>query len=295
MNAKRKFINVTMKILVSASALFAVLVLIGIFSMLFGNGIKTFREVSFSEFFGSTNWNPGSYTQPSYGILGLVWSTIMLSAGAMVIAIPLGIATATYISEFAQGKVKTILKSTIEILAGIPSVVVGFVGLELIAPFLQKVFHLDNSFTALNGSILLAIMALPTIVSLSEDAIRSVAYSFKEASYGLGATKWQTITKITLPAARAGIISACVLGFGRAIGETMTVLMVTGNAAAFTTNFFAPVRTMTATIAIELGEVAYDTTHYYSLFAVGSVLFLMSLLFNFIAEKVASHYRIKGI
>ena len=295
MNANRKFINLTMQMLVSMSAMFAVLVLVGIFAMLFGNGVKTFQVVSFKEFFGSTSWNPGAYKNPSYGILGLIWSTIMLSAGAMAIAIPLGIATATFISEFAQGRVKTILKSTIEILAGIPSVVVGFVGLEVIAPFLQKVFLLDNSFTALNGAILLAIMALPTIVSLSEDAIRSVAYSFKEASYGLGATQWQTIVKITLPAARAGIISACVLGFGRAIGETMTVLMVTGNAAAFTTNFFEPVRTMTATIAIELGEVAYDTTHYYSLFAIGSVLFLMSLLFNFVAEKVASYYRIKGI
>jgi phosphate transport system permease protein len=292
MQARRVTDKVVGVIFFTTAAL-AVLVLIGIFGMLLFNGLRTFASVNPLEFFFTTEWNPSAYKEPKYGILAMISSTFLVTIGAMIIAIPLGIGTAAYLADVAPSRVRTILKPTIELLAAIPSVAVGFIGIVVVGPFIAKVFHLNNGLTALNGAILLAVMSLPTIITVAEDAIRSVPNQFKEASYALGATKWTTLVRVVLPASFSGIIAAIILGMGRAIGETMTVLMATGNATAMPGGFFDPVRTMTATIAIELGEVPYRTTHYYSLFAVGAVLFLISLGVNLIAENIAARFRYK--
>jgi phosphate transport system permease protein len=213
-------------------------------------------------------------------------STMAVSIGALIIAIPLGIGAAAYLSDVADSRVREIAKPVIEILAGIPSVVIGFLGIVLVGPIIAKMFHLPNGLNALNGSILLAVMALPTIISLTEDALKSVPKSFEEASLALGATYWQTLVRVKIPAAASGIIAASMLGMGRAVGETMTVLMATGCSIAMPKSFLQSVETMTSTIAIELGEVPYNTTHYYALFSIGLVLFIITFAVNIIADIV---------
>jgi len=291
---RRHLIDNFVRYLFLGAALFSVLVLLGIFGMLLVNGARTFEEVSVISFLTSAEWNPSAYGEASFGILSMIVSTFLVTLGSMVIAIPLGIGTAAYLSEFAPSRLKEILKPLIEMLAAIPSVAVGFLGIVLLAPLIAKTFNLSNGLNALNGSILLAIMALPTIITVAEDAIQAVPNEYKEASYALGANRWMTLIRVVLPACYSGIIAAIMLGMGRAIGETMTVLMATGNATAMPSGFFDSIRTMTATIAIELGEVPFDTTHYYSLFAVGAVLFLITLAVNIIAESIAAGYRKKG-
>ncbi|MFH1259684.1 MAG: phosphate ABC transporter permease subunit PstC [Elusimicrobiota bacterium] len=273
------------------SGLFTVLVLSGIFLMLFLNGLKTFKVVRLADFFFGTVWNPSAYSHPSYGILAMLAGTFLVTFGAILIALPLGIGTAAYLSEMAGSRTREIIKPIIEILAAIPSVVIGFLGIVLVGPLISKVFGLNSGLNALNGAILLAVMSLPTIISVSEDAIRAVPHPYKEASYALGANRWETLIRVIIPAAVSGIVAAVVLGIGRAIGETMTILMVTGNVLAMPHGIFDSVRTITATIAIELGEVAYGTTHYYSLFAIGTILFLISFLVNLAAEYFSGKYR----
>lgn len=276
------------------AAFLSVVVLVGIFGMLLLNGIRTFKEVNLGNFLFSDNWNPAAYGKASYGILSMLASTFLVTIGAMAIAIPLGIGTAAFMSEIASPRLESFMKPIIEILAAVPSVAIGFLGIVLVGPLLAKVFGLSNGLNALNGSILLAVMALPTIITVAEDAIKAVPNEYKEGSYSLGANKWVTMTRITIPSATSGIIAAIMLGMGRAIGETMTVLMATGNALSMPTGFFSSIRPMTATIAIELGEVPYGTTHYYSLFAIGLVLFLITLAINLFAERIAASYRKKG-
>jgi phosphate transport system permease protein len=273
----------------------AVVILTGIFLMLFFNGIRLFEDVRLSDFFFGTTWNPSAYGKPSYGILSMILGTVMVTLGAMIIAVPLGIGTAAYIAEVANPKTREVLKPTVEILAGIPSVAIGFLGIVLVGPLIARTFGLTSGLNALNGSVLLAVMALPTIITVSEDAIRAVPKRYKEASYALGANRWTTLVKVTLPAAFSGIIASLMLGIGRAVGETMTVLMATGNAIAMPHGFFDSVRTMTATIAIELGEVPYGTSHYYALFAIGAVLFLISIAVNLAAETFIARFRKAGI
>ncbi len=289
----RQLVDAGARWLFFVAAVLSVLILAGIFGMLLFNGSRAFPAISWVQFFFSSNWNPSAYGEPSYGILSMVVSTFLVTIGAMLIAVPLGVGTAAYLAEVASPRVRLFLKPTIELLAAIPSVAIGFIGIVVVGPFLANVFGLSNGLTALNGAILLAIMSLPTIITVAEDAIYAVPTSFKEGSYALGANKWNTLIRVILPAAYSGIIAAVILGMGRAIGETMTVLMATGNATAMPRGFFDPVRTMTATIAIELGEVPYHTIHYYSLFAVGAVLFLISLIINLIAEQIAAQYRYK--
>lgn len=273
------------------TGILAVIILLGIFLMLLINGLQAFKDVKLLDFFFGTVWNPSAYGESSYGILSMVVSTFMVTLGAMMIAVPLGIGTAAYIAEIANRRVGDVLRSIIGILAGIPSVVIGFIGIVLVGPFIAKVFNLSSGLNALNGSILLAVMSLPTIISISEGAIRKIPKDFKIASYALGANRWTTLIRVTIPAAFSGIIVSIMLGIGRAIGETMTVLMATGNAPAMPHSFFDSVSTMTATIAIEMGEVPYGTTHYYALFAVGAVLFIVSLGVNLIAELVTAKYQ----
>ena len=274
------------------NGLLVIIVLIGIFVLLVTKSLPAFKEIRFSEFLFKANWNPtATFVAPSYGIGSMLVSTLMVSIGALAIAIPLGIGAAAYLSDVASQRVREIAKPVIEILAGIPSVVIGFLGIVLVGPVIAKIFHIPNGLNALNGSILLAVMALPTIISLSEDALNSVPKSFQDASLALGATHWQTLVRVKIPAALSGIIAASMLGMGRAIGETMTVLMATGCAIAMPTSFLQSVQTMTATIAIELGEVPYNTTHYYALFGIGLVLFIITFIVNMISDIVLNKYQ----
>lgn len=268
----------------------AVIILLGIFSLLAFTSIPTFQEVDLGAFLTGTEWNPTAYTKSVYGIIPMILSTFMVTLGALAIAIPLGIGTAAYLSDVASYRVREIAKPVVEILAGIPSVVIGFLGIVLVGPFIAKIFHLNNGLNAINGSVLLAVMALPTIISISEDALNSVPVSYEQASLALGATKWQTVIHVKIPAALSGIVAACMLGMGRAIGETMTVLMATGCAPALPETFLGPVRTLTATIAIELGEVPYNTTHYYALFALGLVLFIITFVINLVSDIILHRF-----
>ena len=244
------------------NGVFAVLVLIGIFFLLLFTAIPAFKEIHLGEFFTSTRWDPTSPVKEGYGILSMLVSTFMVTAGALIIAVPLGIGVAAYLSDVAHWRVREIVKPVIENLAGIPSVVIGFLGIVLFGPIIAKIFGTSNGLNAINGSLLLAIVALPTIISISEDSLNAVPPAYLEASLSLGANRWQTLMRVKLPASLSGIIAAVMLGMGRAIGETMTVMIATGNAPAFPHGFLSSIRTMTATIAIELGEVPYFTTHY---------------------------------
>ncbi len=273
------------------SGILAVLVLIGIFLTLLATAVPAFREIPVGKFFGHSRWDPTSPEKAEYGLLSMIASTLLVTAGALLLAVPIGIAVAAYLSDVAPWRVREVLKPVVEILAGIPSVVVGFLGLVLFGPALARLFHTANGLNALNGSILLAVMSLPTIISISEDSLNAVPKAYSEASLALGASRWQTLVRVKLPAALSGIVAAVMLGLGRAIGETMTVLMATGNARSFPRGLLSSVRTMTADIAIELGEAPYFTTHYYALFAIGLVLFVMTFAVNLAADVVLRRYQ----
>ena len=250
----------------------------------FHGKILPVANISLKEFFLGREWYPTSAPAALYGSLPLVLGTLWVSLGAIFLALPIGLITSVYMAEIANEKLRNMLKPLIELLAGIPSVVYGFFGLVILVPFIQKVFNLPVGETALAGSIILAIMALPTIVTISEDAIRTTPVSLKEASLALGASHWQTIIRVILPYSRSGIIAASILGIGRAVGETMAVLMVTGKASVIPTSFLQPVRTIPATIAAELGEAPYGGVHFKALFTLGIILFLMTFIFNTLVE-----------
>lgn len=241
-----------------------------------------------ADFLGGKEWYPTATPSPQFGLMPLLLGTLWVSLGAILISLPFGIAVAVYLAEISSMKIRNILKPVIELLAGIPSVVYGFFGLVVIVPFLQKTFHLAVGETALAGSIILAIMALPTIITIAEDAMRTTPRAMKEASLALGATQWQTIYRVIIPYAKSGIMSAAVLGIGRAIGETMAVLMVTGNAAIIPHTLLEPVRTIPATIAAELGEAPAGSAHYQALFALGCILFLITLIISISVEVISS-------
>jgi phosphate transport system permease protein len=268
----------------------SILILLGIFFILFKDGLPALQQLGVGTFIQMI-WNPTSFVQETYGMGAMIISTLMVTFLALLIAVPVGLGCAAYLSEVAPNWVREILKPVIEILAGIPSVVLGFLGIVVIGPWIARVFHLPNGLNALNGAILLAVMSLPTIISISEDAISSVPRAYKEASLALGANKWQTLIRVVVPSALSGIIASVMLGMGRAIGETMTVLMATGNALKTPTHILEAVRTMTATIAIELGEVPFGSEHYHGLFVIGFVLFVMTFLVNLVADVVLTKYQ----
>jgi phosphate transport system permease protein len=247
--------------------------------------------VSIWNFLTGRDWYPTAEPAPQLGILSLILGSVLVTLGAIVIALPIGLAAAIYLSEIADPRVRGVLKPAIEILAGIPSVVFGFFGLVVLVPFIQKLFNLNVGETALAGMIMLGIMALPTVISISEDSLRAVPGSYREASLALGATRWQTILQVVVPAALSGITAAAMLGIGRAVGETMTVLMVTGNAAQIPTSILMPVRTLTATIAAELGEAPQGGIHYEALFAIGIVLFGITFCINLVADLIGNRFR----
>ena len=273
------------------NGILAVVVLAGIFVLLLSSAIPAFREINLKEFLFGALWDPTSPIRASYGILTQIYSTFLVTLGAMILAVPVGLAVAAYLSDVAPGRVREIIKPVVEILAGVPSVVIGFLGIVVLGPALSKLTGESHGLNALNGSILLAIMSLPTIISISEDSLAAVPRSYSEGSLALGGSRWQTLLRVKFPAALSGIIAAVMLGMGRAIGETMTVLMATGNARSFPHGLFDSVRTMTSNVAIELGEVPYFTTHYYALFAIGLVLFLLTFLINLAADRVLHKYR----
>lgn len=254
----------------------------------FSEKVLDLGNINLKEFFGGKEWFPTAQPAPQFGVIPIVMGTLWVSLGAILIALPFGIAVAIYSAELASKKVHKILKPVIELLAGIPSVVYGFFGLIVIVPLIQKVFNLDVGETGLAGSIVLAIMALPTIITIAEDALRSTPRAMKEASLALGANKWQTILKVTIPYSISGITAGVVLGIGRAIGETMAVLMVTGNAAVIPHTLLEPVRTIPATIAAELGEAPKGGAHYEALFVLGCILFIITLIINLVVEYISS-------
>ncbi len=271
--------------LIQTSGYSAIVFVALIFFFLIREGTPTFGEVELSNLL-SVRWYP---IEDMFGILPLITGSLVVTIGAMLIAFPLGIGTAVYISEIAPRWMREILKPLVELLGGLPSVVLGFLGILLVSPFLRVFLDLPTGLTAFTGSLLLGGIAVPTIVSVAEDALDAVPRSYREGAWALGATRWQTIWRVTLPAAKSGVLTAVMLGIGRAIGETMTVMMVTGNAPVLAVklgSWFSPVRTMTATIAAEMGEVANGSIHYHTLFFIGMVLFLISLGVNIAASSV---------
>jgi len=274
--------------------LFSIIIVILIFGFLFSQGFPMFGSVSPIEFLFGTSWQPTSVVARTFGSLPLLYGTMVVTSLAMIIAIPVGMTIAIYIAEVAQHVEKEILKPTIELIAGIPSVIFGFFALVTLASLIQQITGTTSRLNALNGGIILAIMAIPTIVSLAEDAITSVPKEYREAAIALGATRWETIHSVVLPASASGILAAILLGFGRAIGETMAVLMATGNAAIINFNILDSVRTMTATIVIETPEVAFGSLHYQSLFALAILLFGITFGFNYLGGVVLRRLRRQG-
>lgn len=270
---------------------YSAIVFVGlIFLFLLREGLPSLGEVSIKNLL-AIRWYP---IENYFGLLPLLGGSLIVTIGAAIIAIPIGLCTAIFIAEVSARWTRDILKPLVEVLGGIPSVVLGFLGIIILTPNLRILLNLPTGLSALAGSMLLAIIAIPTIVSVAEDALDSVPRSYRDAAHALGATQWQTIWRVTLPAASRGVITAVMLGIGRAIGETMAVMMVTGNAAVMPfklTGFFSPVRTMTATIAAEMGEVASGSTHYHVLFLIGLVLFLISLGINIAASTAVFRQR----
>jgi phosphate transport system permease protein len=282
MSGKRKSITeVAIEGLIRFSGITTIIFVVLIFLLLVREGLPVFKYTSLPKFLFGHDWLPLS---DIFGALPLILASLFVTAGAVVISIPLGVAVAIYIAEVATPRAKEILKPAVETLAAIPSVVVGFIGYLVLAPIIQKVFNLPTGLTAFTGSVMLAFMAMPTIVSIAEDAITAVPTDYRAASLAMGATRWQTIWNVIVPAAKSGIFAGAMLGIGRVIGETMTVLMVTGNAAVIPHSLFQPVRTMTATIAAEMGETVQGSPHYFALFAIGLVLFGMTFLINLLAD-----------
>jgi phosphate transport system permease protein len=282
---KRKIIDWIIEKIIFLCGILSVVFVILIFGFLLKEGISFFKDYNILQFVSGKLWYPSS-EPPQFGILSLIVGSIFVTVGACVIAVPLGVAAALFISEIAPKGLRDILKSCVELMAAIPSVVLGFVGMVTLVPLVRTLFDIPTGLSAFAGSIVLGFMAMPTIVTISEDAIRSVPWSYKEGALALGATRWQTMRRIVLKAAMPGIIAAVMLGIGRVIGETMAVMMVTGNAAHIPASIFEPVRTMTATIAAEMGETVRDGMHYRSLFAIGLILFIITFSINFIADLV---------
>lgn len=265
-----------------SSILFVTLILI----FLAREGLPALGKVPLGDLFG-TRWYP---IESYFGIWPLIYGSVLVTVGALLIGIPFGIGTAVYLSELAPAWIKNILKPVIEVLAGLPSVVLGFLGIQLVAPSFREFFNLPTGLTAFTGAVLLGFIAIPTIVSISEDALNTVPATYRQGAMALGANHWQTIWGVTVPAARSGLLTAVMLGVGRAIGETMAVMMITGNAPVLPSSWnalFLPARTMTATIASEMGEVATGSDHYHVLFFIGIVLFIISLAVNLTASSLA--------
>jgi phosphate transport system permease protein len=283
----------TIQALIKVAGFSVVGFVILIFVFLLREGVPAFYKIPLGNLFG-TRWYP---TLDLFGTLPLILGSIMVTVNAILIALPLGVATAVFIREVSPNWAREILKPLIEVLAGIPSVILGFFGMVIVAPIVRETLHVPTGLSAITGSLILAYMSLPTIISVAEDALDAVPKSYRDAGLAMGATKWQTIWRVVVPAARSGILTAVMLGLGRAIGETMLVMMVTGNAARMPLSLdapFLPARTMTATIAAEMGEVANGSVHYSALFAIGILLFLITFVVNLTAASAIFQKRRRG-
>lgn len=276
-----------------AVGLASITILFLIVLFLFIEGIPIFKVVSVKDFVFGRYWYPTS-DPPDFGILPMITASLAVTFLAALISIPLGVMTALYLAEIASFRVREFVKPVVEFLASLPSVVIGFFGMVIVAPFLQEVFNIPTGLNLFNAGLMLAFMSIPTITSISEDAIYSVPKEIKEASLAMGATHWQTMYRVILPASLHGISTAIILGMSRAIGETMVVLMVAGGATLIPTSIFDPVRPMPASIAAEMAEAPYHSNHYYALFATGIVLFIFTLIFNLIADHIAHKYKQVG-
>lgn len=276
--------------LLVASALVSVFVLLVVFLFLLGNSLPFFQNNDIWKFFTGTVWRPFE-DFPSYGILPLLVGTLMITLVASVIAIPIGLGCTIYISEIASQDVKSILKPIIELLAGVPSVIYGLFAALVLSDWVMAAFEPNTRLNALNGAIILAVMMIPILVSIAEEALNAVPRSLREASFALGATRWETLRRTIIPAALPGIVAAIVLAIGRAVGETMAVIMATGNATQFTFNILASMRPLTAALAIDVPEATVGSMAYHSLFAVGLVLFIITFALNIVAEYVLAKFK----
>ena len=294
---KKSIKEKSIKTILFLSAVSAIIVIFSIIFFLLRDALPIFQTAGIWEFLSSVKWDPTGEPQ-NYGAFSLILGTLLVTIGAMVIAIPLGLGSAIFISEIASPKMKSIIKPAIELLAGIPSVVFGFFGLIVLTTWLRISFNQPSGESWLAGSILLGIMAIPTITSVAEDAISSVPREYKEGSLALGATRWQTISKVIIPGALSGITAAIILGIGRAIGETMAVMMVCGNPTYGLipqpiTNVFYPIKTLTSTLGIEMGEVATGSNHYYALFGLALILLIITLVVNVVATIILNRLKEK--
>ncbi|OPL17557.1 MAG: phosphate ABC transporter permease [delta proteobacterium ML8_D] len=271
------------------NGIISIIVLALILGFLVANSIKFFATYPTLEFLTGQKWSPTVLGE--FGFLPLLTGSLLITFGAIVIAVPLGLGTAIYIGELAPRVLREILKPVIEVLATIPSVVIGFIGIKLLAPIIMNIFNLNVGLTALTGSVMLAFMSLPTIISISEDAVNAVPDKYRHASIALGATKWETTMRTVIPSASSGMVAAVMLGLGRIVGETMTVLMVTGNSPRIVFSWLQPVRTITATIAAEMGETVQGGLHYSALFAIGLILFIITFIINFISDRFINRIR----
>jgi phosphate transport system permease protein len=272
----------------------AIIFVFGIFFFVFREGSGFFfKGFKVGEFLTSIEWYPTSQSHVRYGVLALIAGTASVTALAMAIAVPFGLGAAIFISEFCSPRMKEGLKITIEMLAAIPSVVWGFIGLTVMNPLIMKMFHAPIGLNVLNGGIILALMSVPIIVSIGEDALKAVPDSYREAALAMGATRWQLVYRVLLPAAKNGLLAAVLLGVGRAVGETMAVLMATGHAVKIPTSVMDSVRTLTATIAAELGEAPVNSEHYQVLFIIGILLFLITFIVNLTADLIVRGIRAK--
>jgi len=269
----------------------SVAALAAVFGELLLGAFPAFTSIDIIDFFTGTVWNPSHPMYPLYGILPLFIGTLMVSFGAALIAIPIGLGCSIWLAELASPRVKAIFKPAIEVLAGIPSVIFGFFALVILSEWIAAVFDPVTKLNALNGAIMLAVMMVPIMVTVAEDAMNAVPRSLREASLALGATKWETIRHVVVPASISGVMAAIVLAFGRAVGETMTVLMATGNATLLHFDMLRSVQTMTAAIAIDFGEVEFGSEHYHVLFLVGLVLFVITFLINFLAVWITKRFK----
>ncbi len=291
--SRRRLGEFLIEALIKVAGLSTVGFVLLIFLFLLREGMPAFFTVPLGNLFGH-RWYP---TFELYGTLPLILGSVLVTIIAIAIALPLGVATAVFVREVAPEWARDVLKPMIEVLAGIPSVVLGFFGIAWVAPAIREVLGIPTGLTAFTGAIILAYMSLPTIISVAEDALDAVPKSYRDASLAMGATRWQTIWRVIVPAGRSGILTAVMLGMGRAIGETMAVLLVTGNAARMPSTWdslFRPIRTMTATVATEMGEVARGSTHYRVLFAVGIVLFILTFILNLSAARGLFQKRRRG-
>ena len=286
------YLDMAVQVLVFVSGISAIIIIVGIFVYITKEGIVFLvGPLDLIEFFTTPYWEPSDEDAPEYGILALIAGTASVTGLAMIVAIPFSLGSAIFIGEFTSGRTREILKVVIELLAAIPSVVWGFIGLTIMNPLIIDVFDVPVGLTVLNGGIILGLMAAPIMTSIAEDALKAVPDRYREAAEALGATRWQVVYKVVLPAAKNGLLGAILLGVGRGFGETMAVLMATGHAVNIPGSIFDPVRALTATIAAELGETAIGSDHYGALFTIGIFLFLITFVINLSADLIVRGIR----